>query len=364
MEEAFKSYNRARTPVCSAKNPVENEAAARLAPIALKLGKAAEKNGEIKRAFEFYEAGGHFAAADHMMLAIARAAGVNERDKVERAMSHFDGRRSGDFKIERKPALAAAGEYELDTSMYDEVMNLPAANGKKALEAESKALDEDYLGEYQAVLNARPKVPTLDEDVLKEGQASEKAFRRKWKTDRIEESLKLLSEAHSWFVVAPPDARKEAISELGKRRIMRGELITERYHGAPGLLEKAAQYFRAAGDEKRIKEVRTKAKVLGDQAMQKGHFLDAKDYYKLAEDSAGEAKADAGIKEAEERQAAKAAGAGASQIEELKRFYGDPEKAKEMQRSAEEMQKRMLKDSRQRKQFQQEQDDLERELGL
>src|SRR5262245_45549219 len=73
QEQALREYRAAEGYACEPVNPVEADAATRAAPLGLALGSAAEKSGNAQRAYELYEAGGHFAHADRMFMTLIRA---------------------------------------------------------------------------------------------------------------------------------------------------------------------------------------------------------------------------------------------------------------------------------------------------
>jgi hypothetical protein len=73
----------AAVDACEPNNPYENDAAKRAAPLGLELGAAAEKNGDLRHAFELYEAGGHFALADRVFMMMTRA----EQDEPSKVSS-------------------------------------------------------------------------------------------------------------------------------------------------------------------------------------------------------------------------------------------------------------------------------------
>lgn len=351
IEEAYKAYNIAQTQICF-ENPVRDEAMKRIAPIALKLGTKAEKDGEAEKAYGIYEAGRHYAAADRMMLKIARA---NPEDKgiVERGLNHFRMRAYRELEKGKRQDSNPAGGYKLDMGMHNEMMSIPVSNGKKALDAESLVLTEEYLSEYQALQNSRPQLPTLDPAVLKKLAGAERAFADKWQGDRISESLKALEKAASWFNMVQEE--KELWALLKERYAKRASLIIERYYGAPEILGRADEYFRFRDDtNKKLDELRAKAKTLGDKAFEKGRYLDAREYYSIAYDKAGMNKAEAVIKKEEGKIAA-----------QIKRMEDAAEKSeKEREKAAKDWEKKTIKDQKQRDKFLKEQEDLEKELGL
>ena len=85
---AFANYVAAQEGTCDA-NPVETAAAKRAAALALTLGAAAEREGNFERAFEIYDSGGQYTAADRVLMAWVRSQ-PDSRAVFEKARQELD----------------------------------------------------------------------------------------------------------------------------------------------------------------------------------------------------------------------------------------------------------------------------------
>jgi len=366
--QAVNAYVQAQAYVCGG-NPVIGDAVRRAAPLARTLAQAAERAGRLvgddlggaqPGAYQWYEAGGHYADADRALIQALRA----KRDDIalfERAQRHFSERSLPAFVANNQPRLAVTGSYRFERALLDEVLAVPASNVATALEAEAKVLSEDYLRDYAAVLAARPANPRQDVAAALRAQQAHQQFLAKWRSDRIQESQAALHRARDWAVRAAD--RDQAEARVVQRAVQRGDLLLQKYAEAPELLEEAITYYQFANQEAKLAQARSRAGRLGDQAMQREHFDLAVSFYQLAGDDAKAEQANARAEEAAEKALAPMIEQQQRQAEQLRQQYS-PEQVEALRAQAEEAQRRLQKTSAQQKQFQKETDDLEKELDL
>lgn len=139
-EDALRSYHAAEGYACEPHNPYEVDAAKRAAPLGLELGAAAEKKGDLRRASELYEAGGHFALADRVFMMMTRAE-QDEPSTYQHALEHYRNR-EGAFVANNAAALQAVPGYKLDPKYLAEVQAMPAKGVEHALDRERNAWNE------------------------------------------------------------------------------------------------------------------------------------------------------------------------------------------------------------------------------
>jgi tetratricopeptide (TPR) repeat protein len=132
LKKAAGSYDQALTFACDAQNPEVLEVAKRLSPIVLNFANDEEQRGNYEGAYWWFELGGHYAAADRMMLKILRAA-PNDPQTVERVRRHFEGRSAPSFAAQNMARIIASGDYKLDRRMSDEVARLSPTGSDKAV---------------------------------------------------------------------------------------------------------------------------------------------------------------------------------------------------------------------------------------
>lgn len=369
QELALRSYANAQGYACEPHNPYEADAAKRAAPLGLELGAAAEKSGEFRRAYELYEAGGHFASADRALVALARA-NPDVPAIFTEVLDVLEDRSLPAMQSNNKAALAVTGPYAPEPAHLAEVLAMPAKGADRAFRKEANALTEQYLREYVQLIQSRPDDPT-DVAALEAATSQHQAFAQKWGQDPLEVSLDALGLVHSWSVATPDSVLREKLDTQRKQRLeQRATMLTQKYSGAPKLLETAVDYYHSRGVESgtydgAVAKIRAQADRLGDEANAKGRYMLAVEYYGVADQ---DAKAQA-ARDAQQRVAmAKmqpSIDAAQRHAEALKKEYSDPAKVQAMREQAEAMRKTLQQQQQSNaKSNAKRAEDLESELGL
>jgi hypothetical protein len=358
--DALRSYLGAQAYICDP-NPVEADAAKRAAVISKPLAESAEKAGDLNSAYIYFEQGGHYASADRVIVAMLRTT-PDDAGAFDRAREHFSHRPEGYFAVNNKVRIAAAGGYQLDRKLFDEVQGWPVKACERALQRETQAFSEDYVRDFVALTQARPEDAT-DFAALQALGQKQQAFQAKWKEDRIEASRKLLRTALDWSRrVADSAVQGKLVAQIRGVAAQRAQLLVQKYFSAPDMLRAAIGYYSTQDHKTEIAGVKTRARQLGADAEKRSALHLASDYYDVAGDReksqalTAQANAQAQKKMQPDIEAAQRAAA------EMQKTYSDPAKIAEMRRQAEEARKAMQKT--------QPQDsaksaaDLEKELGL
>ncbi|MDX1635221.1 MAG: hypothetical protein R3280_11315, partial [Marinobacter sp.] len=122
------AYRQAQGYICGGVNPVELEAARRAAPLAKQLAAALEQQDRLIAgmresadnwgAFEWYEAGAHFAEADRVLF-VALTKQPEDLALFDRARQHFGNRSLPSFSANNRTRLQAVAGYSLDRSLLE-----------------------------------------------------------------------------------------------------------------------------------------------------------------------------------------------------------------------------------------------------
>ena len=373
LEAAFNAYYAAQDYTCDP-NPVEASAARRAAPLALQLGSAAEKSGNFEKAFDFYDRGGQYVAADRALMAWVRANPDNPA-VFTKARSVLDERALLAFSANNKVRLSVTGAYTADPRNLTEVLAMPAKGFERALQKESTAFNEEYLRGILQRAQTRPDDPT-DFAATQAWVNAQQPFMQKWSKfpggDPLKASRDALGLARTWATVTPDQALGAKLQAQRNQRIEeRVATLTKSYSGAPDLLAAAIDYqgdfltedYQA--NEKRMNAIRAQAGQLGDAANAKQRYGLAADYYRVAgQDEKAQAARDAMQKLAMTRMQPQIDQA-QQQAERMKQEFSDPAKIKAMQEQAQAMQKRIQEQQRANaKSNAKRADDLESELGM
>lgn len=365
--QALSAYVAAQDYTCDA-NPVEADAARHAATLGKLLGSEAEAKGNLLEAFELYNAGGHFQAADRMLIGALRAAG-DDVALFTKAREVFRYRNLPAFVVNNKVRIAATAPYQFDTKLLAEVTALPAQAANRALQAEAQAFNEQYLRDRVQLIQSTPTNP-LDMAGWQRAQAAQQAFAQKWATDPIEASLKALDRARVWTVNVDDAAVR---SQLERARFTRLEeravLLHKQYAGAPALLERASEYYGAQNLERdafeaKLVPVKAQARTQGAAAEQAGRLALAAEYFELAGDAArAQAVRDRGTQQVQQQMAPSIEQA-QKQAEDMRRAFSDPAKIEAMQKRAQEAQRSLKQNRPTAAQNAASVAELEKELGL
>jgi hypothetical protein len=364
--EAVFQYFAAQEYTCDAPNTRSAEAAKRAAPLALRAGRAAETKGDLAEAFRLYEAGGHYAAADEALAAQVRAK-PDDLTLWEKAREHFSYRDLPAHAANNKERIAAAGPYTLDRTLHDFVMRHPAQGVERALQREATLFSDAYVRDYEAMMRERHTLPANDMSSYTKVQATQQGFNSRWPEDRLKQSRDALATARDWgHRWLPPDAAsKAAMQKIDARAVQRGDVLAQKFPGAPEVLEEAMRYYRFAQQDPKVAAVKTQAGQLGAKAEAQGALRLASKYYDAADDDkradAAQARADAQAQAAMQP----TLDAMQKQVAEIQKGYSDPAKVEEMKRRAREQQEQLRKQQAGAKDKNAKSaEELEKELGM
>jgi hypothetical protein len=366
---AFANYVAAQEGTCEA-NPVETAAAKRAAALALTLGAAAERQGNFERAFEIYDNGGQYTAADRVLMAWVRSQ-PDSRSVFEKARQELDYRALPAFHSNNAVRLSVTAAYHPNPLHLAEVLAMPGIGAQRALQKEMAAFNEQYLRDYMRLIQARPDDLT-DSDAMQSFMNAQQDFSRTHTyEDPIKASRDALEQMQSWEAATFDQAVAARIRALRQQRLeQRIVLLTKSFAGAPQFLEAAKDYQRAlrlddAATKARLASVKAQAARLGDEAKANGRYTLAAEYYEVAED---DAKA-AAVREAQQKLAMNKMQPSIDQMkkqaEAMQKQFGDPAKVQAMREQALAMQK-SLQQQRQTNAENQAKSaaELEKELGI
>ena len=358
-EEALRAYLSAQAYICEP-NPVEADAAARAAAVSRPLGEAAEKKGDVERAYSIYESGGHYAQSDRVVLGMLRAQ-PDSTSAYDRAHDHFRQRTESWFAVNNKARIAATGAYQLDAKIQQEVAAWPAKACERALGREAQIFSEDYLRDTVKLYQARPE-DLADFEGLQKLQTEGAAFQKKWPTDRVADSRDLLELASAWAArIADAALKGQLVARVREITAQRALTLVQKYFSAPKLLESAIEYYADLDEKAKIDGVKTRAGQLAADAEKRNALLTAKDYYAVADNEAKEKEVQARAEANARQKMQPSIDAMQRSAEEMRKAYSDPAKVEEMKRQAEEMKRTMQK---QQAQGGKSAEDLEKELGM
>lgn len=371
--DAIDKYQVAQGYVCEdGGNPVAKQALSKAIALGNKQGKIEEQKGNLFKdrksvgAFQWYEKGSHFAAADKALIAALKKTPTNLQLSAF-AQEHFKVRAQDYFTSNNKMAISMTGGYKLDPSFDPYVVSLPPTNINRLLTSYSTLLPDAYLQALAKLEQQKDAIKSGDMMGAMSAQQAATQFQQQWKSDRIEDIRSAFSEAHSWTQQIRDYKEADVLrAKIDQARLAHADRISKSYAGTAKLLESALEFYRQLDKETQIKVLEQKARSYANQAMSAAQYQRASDFYYLIGDYEKEQQARAKI-EAQREQLAKDAEMGsAAQIAEMQKMYSDPKKIQELQKQAQEMQKQM---EEQRKkgasaEYQQETDALEDELGL
>ncbi|HEU4532298.1 MAG TPA: hypothetical protein VFR59_13980, partial [Steroidobacteraceae bacterium] len=324
------------------------------------LAEAAEKKGDVERAYSVYESGGHYAQSDRVMLGMLRAQ-PDSTSAYDRANDHFRQRTESWFAVNNKARIAATGAYQLDAKIQQEVAAWPAKACERALGRESQTFSEDFLRDTVKLHQARPE-DLADFEGLQKLQAEGAAFQKKWPTDRIADSRELLELASAWAArIADAALKGQLVARVREITAQRALTLVQKYFSAPKLLESAIEYYADLDEKAKIDGVKSRAAQLAADAEKRNALLTARDYYSVADNEAKEKEVQARAEANARQKMQPSIDAMQRSAEEMRKAYSDPAKVEEMKRQAEEMKRAMQK---QQAQGGKSAEDLEKELGM
>lgn len=338
--QALFSYQAAVGYTCENNNPYEMDAARRAAALGLELGQAAEKERDFAHAFDLYESGGQFAAADRVFIELIRAEQHNPAS-YQRALEHYRNR-EGAFYSNNAAALKVTGDYKVDPKYMAEVQAMPKRAVERAAEAERVAFNEQYLREYVQLIQSRPE--GADFAALQRAGDAQTAFAQKWKDpEPMKTSRAALESMRMWAATGGDEAQRKSVdARVASLVEQRASLLREKFHGAPKLLEDAMDFYRVLGSEANIDgklaAIRSQAKQLAAAADSNQRYGLAAEYYSVAgEDASAQAMRDKQQQYAMQSMQPQI-DAARQQAEALQKQFSDPAVVEAMKKRAQAMQ--------------------------
>lgn len=371
--DALLKYDIAQGYVCDdGGNPVAKQALNKAITLGGQQGKQEEQKGHFYKegkpvgAFQWYERGAQFAAADRSLIAALKKDPTNRQVSAV-AQEHFKVRGENYFAVNNKAAVAASGGYQLDKSYDTYVRSLPPTNIERLLNSYQTLLPDTYLQAFAKLEQQKEALKPGDMAGVMNIQQQAANFHQQWKTDRIEDIDKAFDEAHSWTQQVRDYQAAEKLSEkIVQARLVHADRMMKSYSSTLEFLESAMEFYRQYDKAAQLKGAEQKAASYADQAMAAGQYERASKFYSLIGDSDKEQQARAKL-DAQGDQLAKDAQAGsAAQLAEMQKMYSDPKKIQELQKQAQEMQKQMQEQQKNSNSetYKKESDKLEQELGL
>jgi hypothetical protein len=375
QEQALRAYRASEGYVCENFNPVEADAASRAAPLGLALGSAAEKKGNAQLAYELYDAGGHFAHADRMFMAVTRTK-ADEPSAFQAAREYFDTRSLESFQTNNAAAIKATGAYKPDPKLIAEVMAMPAKGFQRASQREAVAFNEAYLREYVQLIQTRADDVT-DPAAIQRTVNAQQAFAQKWQQqDPMKSSRDELQTMRMWGLNGGDERlAKQAEAAFTQRADQHSQLLVQKYSGAPKLLDDAMSFITMQSLEQsktdaRIAAIKAQAMKLGDEAAAKKRYFLAAEYYDVAGDSAKAGAARQKQNQISMQKMQPQMDAAQRQAAEMQKQFSDPAKVQAMREQAEAARKAMQEQQAARATPESKAkaakaaSDLEKELGL
>lgn len=291
LEQALRAYRASEGYACERINPVEADAAARAAPLGLTLGTTAEKDGHVQLAYELYEAGGHFAHADRMFMAVTRTK-ADEPSAFQAAREYFDTRSIESFQTNNAAAIKASGVYKADPKLIAEVRAMPAKGFERAAQREAAAFNEAYLREYVQLIQSRADDVT-DAAGIQRIVSANQAFAQKWQQDDpMKGSRAELQQMRMWGLNSGDERlARQAEAVFTQRADQHAQRLVQKYSGAPQLLDDAMAFITMQSLEQsrtdaRVAAIKAQAAKLADEASAQKRFALAAEYYDVAGESA------------------------------------------------------------------------------
>jgi hypothetical protein len=368
-EAALRGYSAAQGYACEPHNPYEDDAAKRAAPLGLELGAAAEKKGDLRRAFQAYEDGGHYAIADRVFMQVTRAA-QDEPSVYQSALEHYRNR-EGAFVSNNAAALRVVPGYKVDPKYMAEVLAMPAKGVERALERERTAWNEQYLREYVQLVQSQPD-DVLDGEAMQRFGAAQQAFAQKWRdADPTKASRRALASLKMWGMTGNDEKlHKSTQARFVQLVEQRATTLRTAFHRAPKLLEEAMDYYRMVnGDQVQLdgelRAIRSQALQLANQANDAQRYILAAEYYSVAGESAKAEAARAKQQQLAMQKMQPSIDEARKQAEEMQKQFGDPAQVEAMRRQAETARQNLQQQQpAAQKRNKQSAEELEKELAL
>ena len=370
---ALVAYNTAQGYVCEdGGNPVAKSASQKASALGSALGEKAERQGHFYTvddnkpgAFQYYEAGAHFAAADRMLVAALQQDPAN-RSLSATAQEHFRTRGEAYFTANNAMRLAVSGAYRLNPDHVRYVQSLPRINIDQLLKQASAQLPDTYLLEYRQLEEQKEKLEPSDFVASLQLQKAATEFQQKWRSDRLEDLRKIYDTATSWTQQMQDHSEAETMrTKIAAQKSAQADKLLNNFADIPNILETAVNFYYSADNQNKVAAAQKRAGELAEIALREERFARAAHYYRINGDYAQETAAEKKLQAQMEATAARMSAGYADQATELQKYYSDPDKIQALQREALKIQQSLQQKQQQNeKNFKQEQDALEAELGL
>jgi hypothetical protein len=344
LREALSAYVAAQSNACTG-DPTLAEAAKRAAAVALPLGDAARANGNHELAFELYESGGHYAAADRELIAQV-AANPDAVSLYETAVTHFETRSLPAFAANNTVRLGLTGPYSVDPSFVSRVMAMPSQGSTRALQAEASAFNDTFLSKHVQFVQSRPSDPS-DMAGIQHWTQSYSAFRKQWPKEYMQDAQRAMILLQQWAARSRNAGEPESFEA---RRQLRADAriatLTQNYAGAPDLLAAAIHYLALTASDHSVyapreAKIKVQAEQLGDASLGRKNFLLAIDYYDVAGATNKAQKARTLMQGAAMARMQPQIDSLKRDTEALEAQFSDPAKIEEMKRQAQDAQRAM-----------------------
>jgi hypothetical protein len=371
--DALLKYDIAQGYVCDdGGNPIASQSLDKAITLGRQQGAQEEKKGNFYKdrkpvgAFQWYEKGAQFSAADRVLVAALKKDPTN-RQMSAFAHEHFNERSQVYFATNNKSAIAASGDYQLDKNYETYVRSLPPTNIERLLNSYHTLLPDAYLHAFAQLEQQKDALQPGDIDGMINIQQAATQLQQQWQTDRLKDIKNAFDEAHRWtqqiYDYKAADIQR---AQIDQARLAHADRIAKRYASSARLADSAMQFYRQQNKNEQIKAMEQKARIYAEQAMAAKKYQRARDFYSLIGDDENEQQARVQM-EAQQAQLAHNAQMGsAAQIADMQKMYSDPKKIQDLLKQAQEMQKQ-LEEQRKKGASAKEQQEtaaLEDELGL
>jgi hypothetical protein len=371
--DAFLKYDAARGYVCDdGGNPMAKQALDKAIALGSQQGKLEEQKGNFYKdgkpvgAFQWYEKGSQYSAADRALIAALKKDPRNIQISAV-AQEHFKVRGEDYFAANNKAAIAASGGYQLDKNYDTYVRSLPPTNIERLLASYQTLLPDAYLQAFTKLGQLKDALKPGDVAGMINIQQQATSFQQQWKTDRIDDARKAFDEAHSWTQqIRDYKEAEQLVDKIAQARLAHADRMLKNYPGTVEFMESAIGFYTQYDKTSQLNAAKQKAASYADQAMAAGQYERASKFYSLIGDDDKEQQARTKLDAQTDQLAQDAQAGSAAQLAEMQKVYSDPKKIQELQKQAQEMQKQMLEQQKNSNSeaYQKEFDELEEELGL
>jgi hypothetical protein len=371
--DALLKYDIAQGYVCdNGGNPIASQSLDKAMTLGRQQGALEEKKGNFYKdrkpvgAFQWYEKGAQFSAADRVLVAALKKDPAN-RQMSAFAHEHFNERSQVYFATNNKSAIAASGDYQLDKNYETYVRSLPPTNIERLLNSYHTLLPDAYLHAFAQLEQQKDALQPGDIDGMINIQQAATQLQQQWQTDRLKDIKNAFDEAHRWTQQIHDDKAADIQrAQIDQARLAHADRIAKRYASTARLADSAMQFYRQQNKNEQIKAMEHKARIYAEQAMAAKKYQRARDFYSLIGDDENEQQARVQMEAQQAQLANNAQMSSAAQIADMQKMYSDPKKIQNLLKQAQEMQKQLEEQRKKGASVKEQQETaaLEDELGL